>query len=419
VTAEIRTLLDLAEPDGLFVDGDWVESKDQDPEGEVRLIQLADIGDGLFRDRSNRYLTAQKAKDLGCTYLTPEDILIARMPEPLGRACTFPDVGQPAITAVDVCIFRPGPDVLGRYVMHMINAPQFRARVHSLQSGTTRKRISRRNLATIEIPIPSYDAQREIVEEIEKQFTRLEGGVINLKQARLRLATYRSAVLESVLEDVTGDLPKGWRWRTPKEIAKDEKYSLAIGPFGSNLKVSDYTEEGVPLVFVRHIRSGDFDLSTPFITPEKAASLKAHQVQPGDVLVTKMGDPPGDACVYPLDRPTAVMTADCIKLAPDDEIVDPRFLAYVIPSKAVRRQVLAVTQGVAQKKMSLGRFSGIRIPIPPRQEQDAILSHLDNQMSLVARMEWQIVRDLQMAERVRESLLSRAFSGRLLVGMAA
>jgi len=76
--------------DSLFKDGDWVESKDQDPEGDVRLIQLADIGDGSFRNRSNRYLTNKKAIELGCTFLEKGDVLIARMPDPLGRACLFP-----------------------------------------------------------------------------------------------------------------------------------------------------------------------------------------------------------------------------------------------------------------------------------------------------------------------------------------
>src|SRR6266581_2115330 len=89
-----ETLAELMS-DGLFVDGDWVESKDQDPDGEVRLIQLADIGDGIFRNRSSRFLTLEKAKELRRTFLEPEDVLIARMPERLGRACTFPSANFP------------------------------------------------------------------------------------------------------------------------------------------------------------------------------------------------------------------------------------------------------------------------------------------------------------------------------------
>ncbi len=65
----IQTLPELISKDGLFKDGDWVESKDQDPNGNVRLIQLADIGDGVFKNKSARFLTKSKANELKCTFL--------------------------------------------------------------------------------------------------------------------------------------------------------------------------------------------------------------------------------------------------------------------------------------------------------------------------------------------------------------
>jgi type I restriction enzyme S subunit len=70
----LAKLSDLISPTGLFCDGDWVESKDQDPNGEIRLIQLADIGDGRFIDKSNRFLTKIKAELLRCTYLEKGDV---------------------------------------------------------------------------------------------------------------------------------------------------------------------------------------------------------------------------------------------------------------------------------------------------------------------------------------------------------
>ena len=74
---------ELVAPNGLFCDGDWIEKKDQDIHGNVRLIQLADIGVGIFKDKSSKYLTECKAQELNCTYLQKCDILIARLPEPL------------------------------------------------------------------------------------------------------------------------------------------------------------------------------------------------------------------------------------------------------------------------------------------------------------------------------------------------
>jgi hypothetical protein len=121
------TLESLVSPAGLVTDGDWVESKDQDPDGDVRLIQLADIGDGEFRNKSARYLTTEKAMELGCTFLAIGDVLIARMPDPLGRACIFPGLYQPAVTVVDVLVFRSGTDLVpSEWVMRAINAPASR-----------------------------------------------------------------------------------------------------------------------------------------------------------------------------------------------------------------------------------------------------------------------------------------------------
>ncbi|MDQ7074088.1 MAG: hypothetical protein Q9O24_02820 [Gammaproteobacteria bacterium] len=82
----------------LFCDGDWVESKDQDEEGNTRLIQLGDIGDGVFLNRSNRYMNNIQFSKLRCTELKKEDILIARMPDPIGRACLFPNEDQRCVT---------------------------------------------------------------------------------------------------------------------------------------------------------------------------------------------------------------------------------------------------------------------------------------------------------------------------------
>jgi len=151
---------------GLFVDGDWIESKDQDPAGHVRLIQLADIGEGHFLNRSNRWLTTVKAADLGCTYLSTGDLLIARMPDPIGRTCTFPAMDHPAVTAVDVVICRPGPRVDRNWLRLMLNTDGMSERIFQFATGTTRKRISRKNLSRMVIAVPPLTEQSEIAQAI-------------------------------------------------------------------------------------------------------------------------------------------------------------------------------------------------------------------------------------------------------------
>ena len=197
----LARLEQLVGKDGLFVDGDWIETKDQDPNGEIRLIQLADIGDGGYRNKSNRFLTREKAIELGCTFLKPHDVLIARMPDPLGRACIFPGDTKDSVTAVDVCIVRTGRDSVGqRWLMYFTNSPLLRTTIASLQSGSTRKRISRKNLSKILFTVPPLAEQRRIVAKIEELFTRLNAGVEALKKGLKQAERLRQSILKQAFE---------------------------------------------------------------------------------------------------------------------------------------------------------------------------------------------------------------------------
>ena len=211
---------DLIAINGLFIDGDWIESKDQDPQGGVRLIQLADIGDGYYVNKSNRFLTREKAVELGCTFLKAGDVLIARMPDPLGRACIFPGDSKSAITVVDVCVVRGERDHFDNlWLMHFLNAPEFRDEIHSLQSGSTRKRISRGNLSTLSIPVPPRAEQTRIVAKLEELLSDLDAGVAELKAAQKKLVQYRQSLLKAAVE---GALTAPWRAAQAKQKATSE-----------------------------------------------------------------------------------------------------------------------------------------------------------------------------------------------------
>lgn len=209
-------------------------------------------------------------------------------------------------------------------------------------------------------------------------------------------------------------IPSSWCWATPRELASDDQYALAIGPFGSNLKVSDYQETGVPLVFVRNIRSGHFGgTSTKFVSERKAEQLAAHSVHSGDVLVTKMGDPPGDAGIYPEGEHGAIITADCIKFRVNDRLGTPRFFVHVINSHICKRQIALITKGVAQQKVSLGRFAQLRLPSPPLAEQRRIVAKIEELFSDLDAGVAALTRAKANLKRYRAAVLKAAVEGKL------
>jgi type I restriction enzyme S subunit len=190
---------------------------------------------------------------------------------------------------------------------------------------------------------------------------------------------------------------------------------LAIGPFGSNLKVKDYRPAGVPLVFVKEIRKRNFGgLGTKFISEEKALELAAHTISGRDLLITKMGDPPGDTAIYPKGAPDAVITADCIKLRVNELIAHPVFVSLVIESPSFRERLKEITAGIAQQKISLERFRRFPLQLAPITEQHEIVRRVEALFAYADRLEARYTAVRAQVERLTPTLLAKAFRGELV-----
>ena len=154
-----RKLKDVAV---LFADGDWIESKDQAPDG-IRLVQTGNVGFGVYIDKPQnaKYISEATFHRLNCLEIYDGDILISRLPEPAGRACLLPQSAERRITAVDCTVIRTDKSVIDRtYLLQFLCSDQYLKTVNSFLAGGTRQRISRKNLEGIEVPYPSIDQQR-------------------------------------------------------------------------------------------------------------------------------------------------------------------------------------------------------------------------------------------------------------------
>jgi type I restriction enzyme S subunit len=194
----------VAHLDGLsprsLSDGDWIETKDQSEDGSVRLIQLADVGVGEFLNKSARYITEETEVRLNCTRLAVGDVLIARLPNPIGRACIFPEIGQPAITAVDVAILRPDANVLAEFLVIAMNSPPVREQIEAYGKGATRFRVSTGHLKTVQVPLPPLAEQHRIVAKVDELMglcDRLEAARAGREAVRDRLAAASLARLNA------------------------------------------------------------------------------------------------------------------------------------------------------------------------------------------------------------------------------
>jgi type I restriction enzyme S subunit len=417
---KLATIPEMIPKEGVFVDGDWIESKDQDPNGEVRLIQLADIGDGNFKNKSSRFLRLQRANVLNCTFLRQDDILVARMPDPIGRACLFPLKNENSfVTAVDVAIIRLGEkSVIPKYLMYSINNLYIRREIENLQSGTTRKRISRSNLAIIRFSLPPLPEQHRIVAKIEELFSSLDKGIENLKTAQRQLKVYRQAVLKWAFEgkltnkDVKdGELPEEWVRVSLKELVD----KISDGPFGSNLKTSDYVDNGVRVIRLENIGYMEFrNEFQSFVTKDKYETIKKHTVSKGDIIFSSFVSENIRAAILPdfIDR--AINKADCFLVRPSEDKVTKKYLLYYFSTKEMYQQLIGEIHGATRPRINTTQLKSCQIPLAPLNEQQAIVAEIESRLSVCDKIEETIEQSLKQSESLRQSILKKAFEGKLV-----
>lgn len=177
----------------VFTDGDWIESKDQADDG-IRLIQTGNVGNGVYLDKGERarYIDEKTFVRLNCTEVLPNDILISRLPDPVGRACIIPGGLGKSITAVDCSIVRLKSNILPEFFAAYTMTTLYAAQIVSSVTGSTRKRISRKNLGQVVIPTPDIEQQERFaafVAEVDKS-------KLAVKQSLEKLETLKKSLMQ-------------------------------------------------------------------------------------------------------------------------------------------------------------------------------------------------------------------------------
>lgn len=209
------------------------------------------------------------------------------------------------------------------------------------------------------------------------------------------------------------ELPKGWAICSPSDLTTDPKNDIVDGPFGSNLNASEYTDEGTPIIRIQNVKRMQFvNKNIKFVTNNKADTLKRHSFVNGDILITKLGEPLGLACIVPDSLKKGIIVADIVRLRSHSS-VDRKCLAYLINSERVIKQINAHTKGSTRARINLSVVRNLHIAIPPQAEQTRIVEKLDEVLAQVDTIKARLDGIPAILKRFRQSVLAAAVSGRL------
>lgn len=299
--------------------------------------------------------------------------------------------------------------------------------------------LAREDAYESRLPVPPLPEQTAIADFLDRKTKRIDTLMTKkrrlialLKEKRTALISRtvtrglpESAAREFGLEPHThfkdsgvewlGQVPEGWgKARKLTHFAADERNSFVNGPFGSDLLSSEIVEEGVPVIYIRDISSGKYRRkSEGHITEEKATQLKFCNVVPGDILIAKVGDPPGIAVVYPDGEPYAIVTQDVIRLRVDLRKVSPGYLTYFLNSSAGRGLIDQVAIESTRMRVGLGDYKGSLAVFPPLPEQTAIANFLDRETVKIDKLVEKVEAAIARLQEYRTALITAAVTGKI------
>lgn len=210
------------------------------------------------------------------------------------------------------------------------------------------------------------------------------------------------------------DLPTGWTSATIDQLAADELNAITDGPFGSNLKTEHYRPNGPRVIRLQNIGDGSFVDAKAHISEDHYRSLAKHRVVEGDLVIAALGETLPRACVIPSWLGPAIVKADCVRFSPNAGLAAVSYLNAAVNDESTRKRTESMIHGVGRPRLNSKGIRAVTLPIPPRIEQERIVAEVHRRFSVIEQLEQTTEHALARAERLRQSVLRRAFEGKLV-----
>jgi restriction endonuclease S subunit len=424
--APLESLLDY------YIGGDW----GKDPNYEDNAFDLAYCirGSEIRNWNENKGNTASlrkiKKSNISNRKLKEGDILVeisgGGPEQPVGRTILIDKASlsfEPSIPKICtnfLRLIRPKDSINSKFLEYHLKLFYNSGEIVNLQNGSNNLRnLKFPEFLRIEIPFPSLKEQHQIVNKIEELFSELDKGIENLKTAQQQLKVYRQAVLKWAFEGKLtnenvkdGELPEGWEWVKLREACDKIQDGSHFSP---QVQYDEPGENRYMYITAKNIRNNYMDFRKLYYVDKDYHESIYGRCNPqyGDVLLTKDGINTGEVTLNTLKEPFSLLSSVCL-FKPQKRSLKAEFLKYFIQSPFGNKAILESMTGTAIKRIILGKIKDAKISLPPLEEQEKIVQEIESRLSVCDKMEETISTSLQQAEALRQSVLKRAFEGKLV-----
>lgn len=375
----------------------------------------------------------------------PDDVLYGSLRPYLNKVYR-PDFE--GLCSAEFIVFRKAPHLISKYLQYFLNQWSFVEFINRQNAGD-RPRVKFEQMTAYPFPLAPLPEQERIVAEIEKQFTRLDTAVATLHRLQANLNRYKASVLKAACEGrlvpqdphdepaadllrrilaerraqwqaanpgkkyqepegvggtaVLPALPDGWVWASIEQLA-DQRLGKMLDKSKNSGKLRPYLRNA-------NVRWFGFDLTDVQELRATDDELDAISVINGDLVICEGGEP-GRSAVWEKDEPFVIQKA-LHRVRPVSGI-SPWYLNFRLGSDANTGILEKYFTGSTIKHFTGQSLRSYLVPIPPSAEQHRIVAEVERRLSVVAATQHAITANLARANRLRQSILHRAFSGQLV-----
>lgn len=254
-----------------------------------------------------------------------------------------------------------------------------------------------------------YESQ---IQEWDKEVNEWNiNGKIGKKPAKPKIAKPLENFSKGELQTFP-PLPENWTWSKVDKFAAFDKNSLKAGPFGSSLKKAFYVESGYKIYGQEQVIAGNSKIGNYYVNDDKYQELINCAVKPNDILISLVGTV-GKVLILPQDTKEGIINPRLVKITPN-EFTNPIYFKYYFESAFLKSLYKAKNHGTTMDVLNLGIIKDLAFPLCSKHEQNEVVKEIESRLSVCDKVLSDIEENLQKTEALRQSILKKAFSGKLL-----
>ena len=343
------------------------------------FLRSQNVGWGNLILEDVAYIDDEIHNTFKATEIEKNDVFLNITGASIGRSTIADERVETGNVNQHVCIIRTIENELNpKFLNYFLLSKKGQKQIDSFQAGGNRQGLNFRQIKSFQIPTPPLPEQQAIASALSD----VDALITALEQLITKKRNIKQGAMQQLL---TGEkrLPGfggGWEVKTFEDIAdKNVKWSITGGPFGSNLKASEYTSDGVRIVQLQNIGDGVFNEDYKiFTSDEKANELLSCNIYPNEIILSKMGDPVARACFIPNRGKRFLMSSDGIRLVVDESRFAKKFVHDYINSIYFRKRAIDASIGSTRLRIGLQDLKKLFVIAPPLPEQTAIAQILSD-----------------------------------------